>query len=130
MTMIEGRCHCGAVRFTVNADVPFETSRCNCSMCLPARFWKTIVPADAFTLEASGSLRTYRFGSGMIEHCFCGTCGVKTHGQGEMEGIGPFVAVNVASLDLAPDVLAELPVEYQDGARDAHERAPSVSEHL
>lgn len=127
---MDGRCHCGAVRFAVNTDVPFETSRCNCSICLPTRFWKAIVPADAFTLEASDGLRTYSFGSETIEHFFCGTCGVKTHGRGDMEGIGPFVAVNVASLDLAPGVLAELTVEYQDGARDAHERAPSVTRHL
>lgn len=130
MSDIDGRCHCGAVRFSVRLDVPFETSRCNCSICLPTRFWKAVAPADAFTLHASDGVRTYRFGSGAIEHAFCGTCGVKTHGRGEMEGFGPFLAVNVACLDLAPEVLATLPVDLQDGAHDAWERAPSVARHL
>ncbi len=130
MSGIDGRCHCGAVRFTVEMDVPFETSRCNCSICLSSRFWKTIVPADAFSLEAVDGLRTYRFGSNSIEHAFCGTCGVKTHGNGEMDGIGPFVAVNVACLDLAPDVLTELPIDYQDGAHDRQDRAPDLIAHL
>jgi len=56
--------------------------------------------------------------------------GVKTHGHGEMEGLGPFVAVNVVCLDLEPDALAALPVEHQDGARDAWDRAPEVTGHL
>ena len=130
MSVTRGRCHCGAVRFALELDVPFETSRCNCSICLPSRFWKTIVPADAFDLEASDGLRTYRFGSNTIEHAFCGKCGVKTHGTGDMEGIGPFVAVNVACLDLPPDTLAELPVDYQDGAPDRQDRAPKLIGHL
>lgn len=130
MTAAEGRCHCGAIRFTARLGHPFETSRCNCSVCLPTRFWKAVVPAGAFSLDASDGLRTYRFGSGVIEHAFCGTCGVKTHGRGEMEGFGPFVAINVACLGLALDVLARLPVELQDGARDAWDRVPEVTKHL
>ena len=47
-----------------------------------------------------------------------------------MDGIGPFVGVNVACLDIASDALAELPVHYQDGAQDRHDRTPDVVAHL
>jgi hypothetical protein len=129
MTAAEGRCHCGAIRFTARLDPPLETSRCNRSICLPTRFRKAVVPAGDFSLDASDGLRTHRFGTGAIEHAFCGACGVKTHGRGEVEGFGPFVAINVACLGLAPDVPAGLPVELQEGAHDAWDRVPDVTKH-
>ena len=42
-----GSCHCGAVRFEAELDLAGETSKCNCSICTKARFWKSVVPAAA-----------------------------------------------------------------------------------
>ena len=30
---LEGSCHCGAVRFSLQSDVPFPYQRCYCSIC-------------------------------------------------------------------------------------------------
>src|SRR5687768_1489684 len=96
-TTHRGACHCGAVRFRADLDLAeIETSRCNCSICLKGRFWKAVIPAEAFALEAGDeALATYRFGEGKIDHRFCTTCGVKTFGRVTLDG-SDFVAINVA----------------------------------
>jgi len=59
-----GSCHCGAVRFECEVDLAQGTSKCNCSICTKARFWKVIVKADAFRLEQGvEALSDYQFGS-------------------------------------------------------------------
>jgi hypothetical protein len=126
-----GSCHCGAVTFVVEADLQAGTSRCNCSFCRRARFWKAIVPARDFTLRSGeGSLSEYRFGSGSIRHFFCTRCGIKTHGTGTLPDFGDFVAVNVACLELPESELAALPVEYEDGAHDRWDRRPENFSYL
>ena len=115
-----GSCHCGAVRFAVEIDLAAETSRCNCSICTKARFWKAIVTPDAFRLlRGEENLATYQFGGRNIRHRFCRCCGVKPFGQGHMPQLGDFYAVNLACLDDASDdVLAAAPVAYQNGRDD------------
>ncbi len=127
-----GSCHCGAVRFEADIDLAAGTSKCNCSICTKARFWKAVVPADAFRLlQGQAALTDYQFGAANIHHLFCRTCGVKPFGRGRMEGLGDFVAVNVACLDDATDEhLAEAPVEYQDGKHNDWSSAPSETRHL
>ena len=124
-----GSCHCGAVRFEVDADLEAGTMRCNCSICAKSRFWLAFVPAARFRLLAGeDKLADYRFGAGRIGHRFCTTCGVKPFGMA-VDGSG--VAVNVACLDgLAPERLAALPVKYVDGAHDRWDAAPDVTAHL
>jgi hypothetical protein len=36
----QGSCHGGAVRFECELDLAEGTSKCNCSICTKARFWK------------------------------------------------------------------------------------------
>ena len=130
MTTIKGSCHCGAVAFEARFDRNIETSKCNCSICAKSRFWKTLVPADAFSLlKGEQTLRTYRFGSETVEHRTCGTCGVKVFGKVPMEDI-ELVAINVPCLDLEPRQLADLKVTFEDGRHDAHEREPDVTAYL
>jgi hypothetical protein len=62
---------------------------------------------------------------------FCRRCGIKTYGQGSSPAFGgPFVGLNVACLDLAPEALALLPISYIDGHHDQPEREPAVTRHL
>ena len=89
--------------------------------------------ADAFRLlRGENVLVDYQFGSGFIHHLFCGRCGVKTFGRGEMEELGGrFYAVNVACLDDATDEeLALAPVAYENGRSDRWDQAPAETRYL
>lgn len=131
-----GSCHCGAVRFECDLDLGAGTSKCNCSICTKARFWKGIVKADAFRLgQGADVLSDYRFGGATgadIHHFFCNRCGVKPFGSGYMEELGgKFYAINVACLDDATDEeLAQAPVRFEDGRHDQWERPPAETRHL
>jgi hypothetical protein len=128
-----GSCHCGAVRFECELDLAEGTSKCNCSICTKTRFWKAIVKADSFRLlRGEDVLVDYQFGSGFIHHLFCGRCGVKTFGRGEMEELGGrFYAVNVACLDDATDEeLALAPIAYENGRSDRWDQAPAETSYL
>ncbi len=131
----KGSCHCGAVRFSADIDLDSGTSKCNCSICKKARFWKAVVKADNFRLlQGADSLTDYQFGGETgagIHHLFCGRCGVKPFGRGHLPDFGDFVAVNVACLDDASDEeLAEAPVEFQDGRNNAWGSTPSETRYL
>ncbi len=45
-----GGCHCGAVRFEVDAPADIEAVDCNCSLCAMTGFLHLIVPASRFRL--------------------------------------------------------------------------------
>jgi hypothetical protein len=42
----EGGCHCGAVTFSVDAEVPTKALSCNCSICRQKGLLLSFVPAD------------------------------------------------------------------------------------
>ena len=74
-----GGCHCGRVRFEVQAPARLEVQECNCSMCSKAGFLHLIVPAERFRLLSGGeSLTNYQFNTGTAKHFFCSVCGVKS----------------------------------------------------
>jgi hypothetical protein len=75
-----GGCHCGRVRFELDAPAVLEVAECNCSICTPyGGFGHVIVPADRFRLLAGEDvLTTYRFGTRTAHHRFCSVCGVKS----------------------------------------------------
>jgi hypothetical protein len=127
-----GSCHCGAVRFEAALDLDQQTSKCNCSVCAKARFWKQVVPPEAVrVLQGEAALTEYRFGSGNIQHLFCSHCGIKPFGRGEVEGFGRFVAVNLACLDDAGDAaLAAAPVQFEDGRNNDWSHPPAETRYL
>jgi hypothetical protein len=74
-----GGCHCGRVRFEVDAPAHLELLECNCSMCARSSYLHLIVPAEAFRLlSGAEQLAEYSFGSGIAKHRFCRVCGVKS----------------------------------------------------
>ncbi|UXI69079.1 GFA family protein [Tahibacter amnicola] len=73
-----GGCHCGRVRFEVEAPAQIDAIRCNCSICRMTGFLHLIVPATRFRLVAGAEhLSEYTFNTGTAKHRFCGVCGVK-----------------------------------------------------
>jgi len=102
MTMLyTGGCHCGAVRFEVEAADDAEVERCNCSICAKSGFLHLIVPRSRFRLlQGEAALVTYTFNTGTAKHLFCGTCGVKSFYIPRSNPDG--VDVNVNCLDGKP----------------------------
>jgi hypothetical protein len=79
MTTHHGGCHCGAVRFEVDAPADFTAHDCNCSICTMTGFLHLIVPGDVFRLVQGGdALVEYTFNTRTAKHLFCGVCGVKS----------------------------------------------------
>jgi hypothetical protein len=76
MHTFEGGCHCGRVRFRVQAELS-SVVQCNCSMCTRKGFLHVIVPESAFELLAGHEdLTTYEFNTRVAKHRFCRHCGI------------------------------------------------------
>lgn len=74
-----GGCHCGAVRFEVQAPARIEVTDCNCSMCGKSGYLHLIVPKARFKLlSGEDALRTYEFNTRTAKHLFCSVCGIKS----------------------------------------------------
>jgi len=74
-----GGCHCGRIRFEVDAGAHLLVLECNCSMCRKLAYLHLIVPRSRFRLLAGADcLATYQFNTGAAKHLFCPSCGVKS----------------------------------------------------
>jgi len=74
-----GGCHCGKVRFEVQAPAHIEVSDCNCSICSKAGYLHLTVPKSRFRLlSGEDSLTTYQFNTRTARHLFCSVCGIKS----------------------------------------------------
>jgi centromere protein V len=74
-----GGCHCGRVRFEIEAPARPEVIDCNCSMCAKSGYLHLIVPKERFRLlSGSDALTTYEFNTRTAKHLFCSVCGVKS----------------------------------------------------
>jgi hypothetical protein len=79
---IDGGCHCGAVRFSLECTREVELLDCNCSICAITGHLHLTVPHERFTLLlGADALSSYRFGTGAAEHLFCKHCGIKSFYQ-------------------------------------------------
>jgi hypothetical protein len=75
----EGGCHCGAVKFEIEAPEELEVSDCNCSICSMSGFLHLILSKSKFKLlSGENELITYSFNTGVAKHRFCKICGVKS----------------------------------------------------
>lgn len=116
-----GGCHCGRVRFEVDAPAVIEALECNCSICRMSGFVHLIVPAARFRLVAGAtSLIEYTFNTGTAKHRFCGHCGIKSF-YVPRSNPGGF-DVNVHCLDRATIERVEVTL-FDDGQRAASEAA-------
>jgi hypothetical protein len=79
MTLHTGGCHCGRVRFEVEAPPDMEVLECNCSMCHKQGYLHLLIPRANFRLvSGQESLTNYQFNTGQARHLFCKVCGVKS----------------------------------------------------
>jgi hypothetical protein len=114
MTMYNGGCQCGKVRYEVDLELG-EVIACNCSRCGRLGSLLAFAPAEKFTLRSGGDdVTKYEFNRHNIQHYFCSTCGIQSYAKGVAPGSQKaMVAVNVRCLD-GVDV-ATLPVKHVDG---------------
>lgn len=112
--MIEGSCHCGAVRIEV-AEAPSQVTACNCSICRRlGTLWAYYAPAQ---VRVTGATATYRRGDKTIDFHHCATCGCTTHWS-PIEGVRDSGRMGVNARLLASEVLERARVRRLDGASE------------
>lgn len=112
LSLHQGGCHCGAVRFTVEAPTTLRVQECNCSMCGKIGFLHLIVPKSRFHLRTgTDALVTYTFNTHTARHLFCRICGVKSFYVPRSNPDG--YSVNARCLDLG--TVEKLEIEPFDG---------------
>lgn len=112
----EGSCHCGAVQFKVDAQLPTQAMSCNCSHCRRKGFLLSFFPAEQFTLiQGQESLRSYTFNTHKIEHRFCEICGTEAFAYGANPDGSAVRAVNLRCVPAID--LDALELQHYDGAK-------------
>lgn len=108
MTLHSGSCHCGAVRFEIEADID-HVRLCDCSVCSKRGALTFRVEPSAFRLlTLLDDLAVYRWGTMTGADYFCRTCGIlpfrkppRPSAEEAAAGVRPFEgwAVNARCLD-------------------------------
>ena len=118
LTTIEGRCHCGNIRFDFDwpsdrTEIPART--CTCDFCLKHGGRWTSNPEGRVKLCVADSTRVaiYRFGTNTADFHICATCGVVPIVSCELEG-KRFAVVNVNTfVNIPPDRLRPTPINFE-----------------
>ena len=115
----KGGCHCGAVRFEVEAPESVEVERRNCSICTMSGYLHLIVPRKNFNLLTDASkLSCYTFNSGVAQHYFCTICGIKSYYIPRSNPDG--VDVNLNCLDVRPSDVIIVDFDGRNWEQNAH----------
>jgi len=129
MIVHRGGCHCGRVRFEVEAPRRLPVLECNCSICARSGYLHLIVPKSRFRLlQGDDALTTYTFNTGVAKHLFCSTCGIKSfyvprsHPDGYSVNARCLDPGTVEAIDVEPFDGREWEKQYPDG------RAPELEE--
>lgn len=113
-----GSCHCGAIRFEVEAPERIEASECNCSMCARTGYLHLIVPKSKFKLlQGADHITTYTFNTGVAKHTFCKVCGIKPFYVPRSNPDG--YSVNVRCLDKPPATITVKPFDGKNWEQHA-----------
>ena len=74
----EGSCHCGGVKYKVY-HIPLEktkVTKCNCSICTKNGYLLVHPKREEVVfLQGYETLKSYKFGTGKVDHKFCPSCG-------------------------------------------------------
>ena len=120
MSILSGGCHCGKVRFEVQASADIAADDCNCSICRMSGFLHLLVAKGDFKLlQGDTELENYRFNSGVAQHYFCRTCGIKSFYVPRSHPHG--ISVNVNCID-SDDIrsLTVTPFDGENWSKNVH----------
>ncbi len=74
--LYNGSCHCGAVRFTVEGEIP-EAYTCDCSLCSKKNALMANVHESRLKITAGeDKLGLYQWNARIAKHYFCTQCGI------------------------------------------------------
>jgi hypothetical protein len=92
-----GTCHCGAVKFSIDAEIEKLTT-CDCSLCLKKNALMAKVHESQLSiLEGENYLSLYQWNTRRAEHYFCSRCGIYTFHR---KRVSPdYYGINVRCLD-------------------------------
>lgn len=141
---LEGSCHCGAVRFSVESKTPYPFSRCYCVICRKTSggggYTVNIMgEANTLVVEGEDNITVYRAaqndreayeadGLGFSRRHFCSTCGsaLWVHSPTWPDLIHPFASAIDTKLPTPPETQAIMTAhavawaDLPDGARFEH----------
>jgi len=111
--MIEGACHCGAVRWSF-AGTPESATACNCTVC---RRYGVLWAYDYEDerIRVSGPTKVYAWGSRSIGFHFCADCGCVAYWRALAPGEDGRrrIAVNLRLAE--PGLVGAIVVDHFDG---------------
>lgn len=124
MSVFVGSCHCGAVRFCVDATIT-ELTTCDCSLCVKRNAMMAKVPEHALTvLDGEADLTLYEWNSRRAKHYFCRRCGIyvfhRKRAAPDHFGINAFCldGLDVASLSVRATEGANMTIEDSAARKD------------
>jgi len=120
--MLQGACHCGAVRWSF-AGVPDEATACNCTVCRRhGTLWAYGFENE--DIQFTGETRTYAWANRSLAFHFCGNCGCVAYWRAIQAGADGrrYGAVNLRLAE--PESVAAILIRHHDGLEtktDAHD---------
>ena len=107
-----GSCHCGAIRFRVDAIIS-ELTTCDCSLCVKRNAVMAKIPEQALTVVKGEELLTlYQWNTRKAKHYFCRQCGIYVFHR--KRAAPDHYGVNIFCLDGFD--ITSLPVRQTSGA--------------
>jgi hypothetical protein len=124
MTLHRGGCHCGSVKFELDAPAVLEVAKCNCSICEMSGYLHLFVSRNNFRLlQGEESITTYTFNTGVAQHTFCRNCGIKSFYVPRSHPNG--LSINVNCLDNATiESISETPFDGRNWEKNVAELSP------
>jgi len=115
---VRGRCHCGAVKWRFQGEIP-DATICNCTVCRRyGVLWGYGFEGHGIDVDdPKNTLTAYAWSSRSISFNFCSVCGnlVSWRGLKPREGGRTRIAVNLRLAE--PGEVAEVPLRRFDGLR-------------
>lgn len=111
MTGYHGSCHCGTIRFEIEAAID-DPYICDCSLCRRRSATMASVHKDKLKIIAGeDKLSLYQWNAGVARHYFCSVCGIYPFHR--KRSMPDFYGVNLACLEDFD--MGALPVRKADG---------------
>ena len=112
--MLQGSCHCGAVRIEVPRR-PRMLTDCNCSICRRyGTLWAYYRAPDVTIDAAPGGTVTYAWGRKALQFVRCATCGCVLAWVRAKPRKDNYMGINARNLD--PEIVASVRTRKLDGA--------------